>query len=204
MQVKVCGITNVEDALMAAELGAHYLGYIVNYPDSPRNVSSATAAHIIRKTRKAFPHVRHVGVVVDQDSALCKELINELDIDVIQFHGSETPEYIQEVKYITKWKAIEVTSSQDLKLISQYQSIVDGIMVDSGKGSGQPIPADLLQGLRITPTLILAGGITAQNIRERIEICSPDIIDLNSGVEYQSGQKDKQKILACLNIIKSL
>lgn len=204
MQVKVCGITTVEDALMAANLGVQYLGYIINYPTSPRYISPAAAAHIIRKIRLAFPEVRHVGVVVNPSSELCRELIDELDIDVVQLHGSETPEYIRQLKYITTWKAIEVTTSEDLKLIPQYQSVVDGIVLDSGKGSGQVIPSELLNTIQITPTFILAGGITPQNIHERITLCAPDVIDLNSGVEYEPGKKDQQKITTCLNIIKSL
>lgn len=204
MQVKVCGITNVEDAMMVAGLGVNYLGYIVNYTSSPRYISSTNAAHIIRKTRKAFPHVRHVAVVVDSNATDCQNIIDELDADIIQFHGLETPEYIQNIKYIQKWKAIELTVTDAIKLIPQYESVVDGIVLDSGKGSGQLIPAELLSSVKIQPTFILAGGITSENILERLQLCTPDIIDINSGVEIAPGKKDQEKIIACLNIIKGI
>lgn len=204
MQVKVCGITNVADALMVAELGVNYLGYIVNYRSSPRYIVPANAAHIIRKTRKAFPHVRHVAVVVDPNKTDCQNIIDELDADIIQFHGLESPEYIQSIKYIQKWKAIELINADAIQLIQQYETVVDGILLDSGKGSGQLIPAELLSSVKIQTTFILAGGITPENIHERLQLCTPDIIDINSGVEREPGKKDRDKIIACLNIIKGI
>lgn len=208
MQVKVCGITNVEDAIMVAELGVNYLGYIINYTSSPRYISPTKAAHIIRKTRNAFPLVRHVAVVVDPSAIDSQNFIDELDADIIQFHGSESPDYIQSLSYVKKWKTIEIAKPEDMRLIaeliSQYESVVDGILLDSGKGSGQLIPAELLSSLKIQSTFILAGGITPENILERLQLCSPDIIDINSGVEIEPGKKDREKIIACLNIIRSI
>ncbi len=202
MQVKVCGITSVQDALMAAELGAHYLGYIVNYTSSPRYITPPAAAHIIRKVRKVHPQVRHVGVVVDANRDLCQEIIDELDVDVMQFHGMETPEYIESIKYIQKWKAIELTTADVIKLIPQYETVVNGIVLDSGKGSGNTIPSEWLKGIKINTDFILAGGIGPDSIQGRLQICQPNIIDLNSGVEREPGKKDRAKIIACLNIIK--
>lgn len=208
MQVKVCGITNVEDAIMVAELGVNYLGYVVNYTASPRYIAPTNAAHIIRKVRKVYPQVRHVGVVVDPNQFDCQDIIDELDADIIQFHGSESTSYIESLQYIDKWKAVEIAKPEDMRLIaeliSQYESVVDGILLDSGKGSGQLIPAELLSSLKIQSTFILAGGITPENILERLQLCSPDIIDINSGVEIEPGKKDRDKIIACLNIIRSV
>lgn len=208
MQVKVCGITNIADALMVADLGVNYLGYIVNHTASPRYITPTAAAHIIRKVRKVHPQIRHVGVVVDANKMDCQNIIDELDADIIQFHGSESPEYIQNIKYIQKWKAIELETADAIQLIPQFETVVEGILLDSGKGSGQLIPAELLSSVKIQPTFILAGGITPENILERLQLCTPDIIDINSGVEIEPGKKpirkDREKIIACLNLIKDI
>lgn len=204
MQVKVCGITNITDALMIADLGVNYLGYIVNHTASPRYITPTAAAHIIRKVRKVHPQIRHAGVVVDVHPDQCQEIIQELDVDVMQFHGAETPEYIQSIKYVQKWKAIELTNTDAIKLIPQYETVVDGIVLDSGKGSGRLISAELLSSVKIQPTFICAGGISPENILERLRLCTPDIIDINSGVEIEPGKKDREKIIACLNLIKDI
>lgn len=204
MQVKVCGITNVEDALMAAELGVNYLGYIVNHTASPRYITPTAAAHIIRKIHKVYPHVRHVAVLVDPTTEECEELIQQLDVNVVQFHGSETPEFIQSMPYVKKWKALEIHSPDDLAAIDAYQPVVDGILLDAGKGSGEVITAELLQHLNIASTFILAGGIGPDTIAERLQVCTPHIIDVNSGVEREPGKKDREKIMACLNILNAV
>lgn len=204
MQVKVCGITSVDDAIMAANQGIDYLGYIVNYPTSPRHIQPITAAHIIRQVRVAFPNIRHVAVVVDPSETECNQLIEELDCDIVQFHGNESPEFIKRFSFITKWKAIELHRLVDLDKIPQYTTVADGIVIDSGKGSGQPIAAELLQQVHTTIDLVLAGGIYVENIIAMTKLCRPNIIDLNSGVELRPNKKDPNKLAQCLATMQNL
>lgn len=206
MRVKICGITNVADALMAAQASADYLGYILNYPASPRYVSSDQAKEIILTVRAHYPTVKHVGVFVDADLDNINTVTEQLLLDVVQLHGTESLEYIKNVEAPETWKTIELQTPSDLQHIKTYSAspVVSAIVLDSGKGSGNVIADDLLGLIDTGTKIVLAGGISSENVVTRIGLLQPDIIDVNSGVETQPGKKDAKKIQALFTAINSV
>ncbi len=194
MQVKICGITNENDALTAAQQGVNYLGYILNYPESPRFISAPQAKKIIDRVRLLFPKVKHVGIFVDATSETINDIIKNLQLEVVQLHGNESVENIEKLNDVVKWKAIELQSEDDLEKIKLYENVVDGILLDSGKGSGKTITQDLLKQASIGKPVILAGGLSPSNIQAMCKLYYPTVVDINSGIESVPGKKDDQQI----------
>lgn len=193
MHVKICGITNLDDALMAAQAGAHYLGYILNYPASPRYVSNEQVKGIITAVRAQYPTVKHVGVFVDATPEHINTVAQQLSLDVAQLHGNESSASLQHIVGPEVWKTIEVHEAKDLDRIQEYQA-ASAIVFDAGKGSGNVIADDLLGLIDTSTKVVLAGGISPENVVAKISLLQPDIIDVNSGVEIEPGKKDKTKI----------
>lgn len=203
INVKVCGITNVADALQAAQVGVTYLGYILHAQTSPRQISPITAALIIAAVRRQYPTVKHVGVFVDAPAATINQITEQAGLDVVQLHGQESPELIQQLIAPFVWKAIVTNESDTLRqLIEQYQNKVDGLLFDAGQGSGQPLHSSILAALSTIPfantTTILAGGIGPDTISHLLSRFRPTIVDLNSGVERAPGHKDMIKLAAVM------
>ncbi|MBI2415667.1 MAG: phosphoribosylanthranilate isomerase [Candidatus Kerfeldbacteria bacterium] len=197
--LKICGITNEADAFSAAQAGASYLGYILNAPTSPRYIRVNTAAAIIKRVRQIYPAVKHVGVFVDASSAVMDQVISQLQLDVVQLHGQESLQDIEQLIAPVIWKTVIVSTPDDLQQLHLFQrslarSACSAILLDSGQGSGQTIASTLLDQVTDFSTIILAGGITPDNVTELIQRYHPAIIDVNSGVEAVPGKKDIFKI----------
>ena len=197
-RVKVCGLTRPEDALAAARFGADAVGLIF-YPKSPRGVDIEAA----QKVRRVLPpFVTVVGVFVDAQADFVRRAIVELSLDLVQFHGSETPEFCEACgrPYI---KAARVREGVDLHQFARRYAGARALMLDSfepGKhgGTGRTfdwslIPKDL--GL----PFILAGGLTPDNVASAVAAVSPFAVDANGGVEASPGIKDHAKIRAFIN-----
>jgi phosphoribosylanthranilate isomerase len=194
-RVKICGITRVEDALSAVEQGADAIG-LVFYPPSPRYVSASQAAEIAQ-VLPAFVTV--VGLFVDALSADIEAVLSKVPIDLIQFHGNETPEQCRryEKPYI---KAIRVKT--DTNLI-QYQSdfsdakalLLDTYTEGVPGGTGQVFDWNVIPK-HMTKQLVLAGGLDANNVTQAIKLVKPYAVDVSGGVESAKGIKDAAKIAA--------
>ena len=194
-RVKICGITRVEDALSAVEQGADAIG-LVFYPPSPRYVSALQAAEIAQ-VLPAFVTV--VGLFVDALSADIEAVLSKVPIDLIQFHGNETPEQCRryEKPYI---KAIRVKT--DTNLI-QYQSdfsdakalLLDTYTDGVPGGTGQVFDWNVIPK-HMTKQLVLAGGLDANNVTQAIKLVKPYAVDVSGGVESAKGIKDAAKIAA--------
>lgn len=194
-RVKICGITRVEDALSAVEQGADAIG-LVFYPPSPRYVSASQAAEIAQ-VLPAFVTV--VGLFVDALSADIEAVLSKVPIDLIQFHGNETPEQCRryEKPYI---KAIRVKT--DTNLI-QYQSdfsdakalLLDTYTDGVPGGTGQVFDWNVIPK-HMTKQLVLAGGLDANNVTQAIKLVKPYAVDVSGGVESAKGIKDAAKIAA--------
>jgi len=211
MLVKICGITNFEDAQAAAKAGADYLGFIINYPHSPRSINYLDAGNIIFNIRQKYKDIKAVGVFVDQSEKFVRKIGYECQLDVLQFHGQESPEYCQKfIKEFMVWKTIIIKSENDLKLIKKYlpaeasakegKNKVDKILLDSGQGSGRTIDLELLK--KAGKIDVLAGGIGLGNIKKIIKL-KPGIIDVNSKIELKPGKKDIKKLKKIISIIKT-
>jgi phosphoribosylanthranilate isomerase len=201
-QIKICGITNGEDALLAAECGADALGFIF-YPASPRHVTPDAARAIIQDLPEG---VVRVGVFVNQDVSEVAEITVFCGLDLIQLHGDEPPDYCRRFPAERLIKAIAFQADSDLGALAQYP--VKAILMDhreSGRygGTGKTANWDLAGRIKAIYPLILAGGLHDGNIEEAIRIVGPDAVDLNSGVEKFPGKKDPEKIKRIIDIIRS-
>jgi phosphoribosylanthranilate isomerase len=201
VRVKICGVTNEADARQAALLGADAIG-INFYPRSPRNVSPEVANFILRELP---PFVEAVGVFVDQPLAKVFPLLNQLGrIRTVQMHGSERE--ICDAFPFHFIPAFQVKDAQSITEIQRYLStcrtagrmpsaiLVDGHAPDQHGGTGRNPPWGLLRNVEWGVPLILAGGLTPDNVGEAVRAVRPYAVDVASGVEASPGQKDLEKM----------
>lgn len=195
VKIKICGITNARDAAAAAEAGADALGFVL-WEGSKRYVSVETAAKIAPLLP---PHVIRVGVFVDAPEELVYRAVRECGLNVLQFHGNETPEYCTQFGLMSM-KAIRVKDEEAIELSRKYTT--EALLLDAWSpagqgGTGEMFDWDLAVEIRrLGRTVFLAGGLTAENVAEAIRKVSPFGIDVSSGVESAPGRKDHRKIQA--------
>lgn len=200
-RVKICGITSVTDALNAANAGADALGFVF-YAKSPRYVTPEQAAEICRALP---PFVTSVGLFMNADAEQVRATLDIVSLDLLQFHGSETPEFCRRFArpYI---KALGIQGLVDFAEQADLYPDALGILVDShalGKagGTGQTFDWKLLPKNYSKP-IILAGGLNPENIAEAVRETSVYALDLSSGVESSPGIKSKAKIDALMREVK--
>jgi phosphoribosylanthranilate isomerase len=193
IRIKICGITNIEDALLAAESGAHALGFV--FAKSPRQVNPATVRRIVKVLP---PFISKVGVFVNEDSEVVKEIAGLCGLDVVQLHGDESPAYCN--KFSTQViKAIRVKDRSVLPQLSKYE--VDALLLDAfvpGKpgGTGKSFNWDIAAEAKEYGRIILSGGLSPENVAEAIARADPYGVDVSSGVEAEQGKKDPKKVRA--------
>ncbi len=189
--VKICGITCVEDAVAAAELGADAIG-LNFYPRSPRYVAPELAQRIAESVRAA---VQVVGVFVDAPRPLIERIAASVGLDILQFHGDEPVAFCSQWKQKTI-KAMRMRDASSAQRALEYR--VDFILADAYVeghfgGTGNRVAIEYLQGLD-RGRLILAGGLTAENVAERVRLVGPFGVDVASGVESAPGKKDRERM----------
>jgi phosphoribosylanthranilate isomerase len=206
VRVKICGITRMEDARKAVDLGAHALGFVF-HPPSPRYIAPGRAGAIIRELP---PFIWAVGVFVNVSRSIVEDTVARSGIGVIQFHGNET---VEECRSYHKpiIKAFRFKGHESLRSAPDYP--VSGILVDTGVsgqwgGTGVPLDWDLLKDhldektSNLRQKLILAGGLDASNVAGAIRTISPFAVDVSSGVEQEPGIKDHQKLKEFLHAVR--
>ena len=192
-RVKVCGITNPEDALCAVRLGATALGFVF-YEKSPRFVAPEEAGEIIRQIP---PFVTKVGVFVNAGADYLREAKNIAGFDIYQFHGDETPEFCVTFgeEYI---KAIRVKDAGSLDAVKLYDTdafLFDTYSPDAYGGTGENFSWDVLARRKLEDKfVILSGGLNPDNVRDAIRAVGPYAVDVSSGVENSPGRKDHTKL----------
>jgi phosphoribosylanthranilate isomerase len=194
--IKICGLTNVEDALAASSLGTDALGFI--FAPSQRRVTPALARDIIRRLS---PPTFKVGVFVDEDIEIVRRIAGECHLDAVQLHGRETPEYCGQLP-IPVIKAIRVKDAASLEAIPLYPSfsiLLDAFNPGQAGGTGKTFCWEVARQARETRNFILSGGLYPGNVRQAIHLLRPWGVDVCSGVEKIPGQKDQTKML---NFIK--
>lgn len=191
--VKICGLTNLNDTLDAVELGADYLGFNF-YPDSPRFLTYEKALEIFQEIPNNIPKV---GVFVNEDVNDVIDLAIELELDMLQFHGDESPEALNDIG--RPWyKAFRLKEEGDLAAIPKYQC--DWILVDAYSekaygGTGLTAHWDLVhEAAKFDKKIILAGGLTPENVGIAVATVKPFMVDVASGVEEKPGIKDRHKM----------
>ena len=202
-RVKICGITNLEDAELALQAGADALGFIF-YPPSPRNITIDEAEEIAKKLP---PFVVRVGVFVDHDADALKQTVKRVGIGIVQYHGEESPVYCESFgfPYI---KSIRMRDDVDLPDMSRRYEGACALLLDTYRpdlvgGTGQVFNWQQARRLGQKP-VILAGGINADNVLTAIAAVEPYAIDVCSGVEAQKGRKDPEKLLALFSVLNTL
>lgn len=193
IRVKICGITNLDDAEAAIDFGADALGFVF-FKGSPRCVTVKQAESIICKLP---PFVTTVGVFVDETPEMIRSSISNAGIDVIQLHGDEKPEACQFSR--RSIKAIRIKSIDSLEPLKTYKNLVSAFLLDAYTaealgGTGQKFNWDIAVEAKQFGKIILAGGLTPDNIRNAIVHVKPYGVDVSSGVEREKGKKDHQKM----------
>ena len=194
-RVKICGITRIEDALCAANLGADAIG-LVFYAPSPRAVQIAQAREIVRALP---PFITTVGLFVNAELAEVQEIFQAVPLDLLQFHGEESPEYCAQFNrpYI---KAIRMQASTDLAQLAQEYATAQALLLDTyvaGVQGGTGIAFDWQHVPReFSKPLILAGGLNPENVQAAISQVRPYAVDVSGGVEASKGIKDPAKLIA--------
>lgn len=191
-KIKICGITNIDDALFAVEAGADALGFVF-YEKSPRYVLPETVQQIISVLP---PFVTTVGLFVNASAETIEPTLRMTGINVIQLHGDESPE--QSVfSSSSVIKAIRVKDADSLAGIERYP--VSALLLDAWNdqqygGTGESFDWQLARKLTGKLPLILAGGLNPDNVAEAIRVVAPYAVDVSSGVEISPGRKDHDKI----------
>ena len=204
IRVKICGITNPDDALLAIEMGAHAIGFI--FAESPRRITPTKAKAIIRPLP---PLVKTVGVFVNEDPVRIKEIKSFCGLDLIQLHGDESPEICQDLMPYSI-KAFRIQNEKDLKNIKRYRGTVRAVLLDTfqkGKAGGTGKPFDWSLAVKAKEAglpLILAGGLGPENIQEAITSVQPYAVDVNSGIEKLPGKKDPVLIKQLMEKIRKI
>jgi phosphoribosylanthranilate isomerase len=194
-RVKICGITRAQDALEVVKQGADAIG-LVFYPKSPRNVSAAQAAEIVSKI-PAFVTV--VGLFVDAEPAFVQEVLSDVRIDLLQFHGDETPSACRQYSR-PYMKAIRVKNGTNLVQYAADYADARALLLDAF-AEGVPGGTGLVFDWSLIPQnlplpIVLAGGLNAENVGVAIEQVRPYAVDVSGGVEASKGIKDAAKIAA--------
>lgn len=198
---KICGITRIEDALAAAEAGADAIGFVF-YAKSPRAVDVRQAREIIAALP---PFVTTVGLFVNASRCELNEILEVVPLDLLQFHGDETPQDCE--GYHRPWiKALRVRPGDDLEAACQQYAGARGILLDTyvagvPGGTGEAFDWSLVPE-RLSKPIILAGGLSADNVGQAIAQVRPYAVDVSGGVEQAKGIKDAAKIEAFMRAVK--
>ncbi|MBS7424221.1 phosphoribosylanthranilate isomerase [Pseudomonas syringae] len=197
---KICGITRIEDALAAAEAGADAIG-LVFYPKSPRAVTVLQARAIIAALP---PFITTVGLFVNASRCELNETLDAVALDMLQFHGDETPEECDGYHrpYI---KALRVKAGDDIAGVCRTYRNARGVLLDTyvegvPGGTGETFDWELIPDDLDKP-VILAGGLTSANVAQAIAQVRPYAVDVSGGVEKSKGIKDREKILAFMSAV---
>lgn len=212
VQVKICGIKTPEALRSACDNGARFTGFVF-YPPSPRAISRDQARVLCGMVPTG---VRSVGLFVNPDFDLLDHVLGAVPIDMIQLHGTESPNHIAAIKArypLPVIKAVSVATTEDLTAVPLYEEIADWILLDAKStsstpaalpgGNGHVFDWSILQHLAHKKPWMLAGGLHSGNIHAALTFLKqyglPDAVDVSSGVESQIGEKDPEKIKAFLH-----
>jgi phosphoribosylanthranilate isomerase len=204
VRIKVCGLTRPDEALVCARLGADWIG-LNFHPGSPRRVDPGAAAEIVA----ALPaETEAVGLFVDRPPAEVAALADRLNLRVVQLHGEEPPEDLRALASLTIIRAFRLSDAAAVARMIAYLRrceglgrtpdavLVDAYVAGQAGGTGQEIASDLLALLPPLPRLVLAGGLSAENVAERVARVRPWMVDVASGVESSPGRKDPERVAA--------
>ncbi|MBI4594862.1 MAG: phosphoribosylanthranilate isomerase [Candidatus Tectomicrobia bacterium] len=204
VRVKICGITNIEDALMASQMGVDALGFIF-YPKSPRYVCPEAVREMVMALP---PFVTTVGVFVNRDVKEISEIMHYCRLNVAQLHGEESANQCRDLPYKVI-KAFQVKEEQDLKALMPFKEHVQAFLLDTKVkglygGTGQTFSWEIALKARNLGNIILAGGLNTENVKLALTQVNPYGVDISSGVEISPGRKDREKLVALMKEIREV
>ena len=203
VSVKICGLSRPEHVSAAVEAGAKYVGFVF-FEKSPRHVTLDAARALALDVPVG---VAKVALVVNADDATLDALCDHVPLDILQLHGSESPERVTEIKArygLPVMKAVGVANAGDLDALDTYARVADQILVDAKPPKGADLPGGnglafdwrLIAGRRWPVPWMLAGGLTPDNVAEAVRLTGATQVDVSSGVESAPGAKDAALIRA--------
>lgn len=202
VKFKICGITNLEDALASLFYGASAIGFVF-YDKSPRCISPVDAANISRILPKK---IKRVGVFVNEEVAKVKKIAKLCNLDMLQFHGQESPEYCKKFKGYKVIKAFRINHQEDLEGISKYKTfayLFDSFSRTKLGGTGKKFNWKILaKAAKIEPIIFISGGLTSGNVKKAVKLLAPDWVDASSSLESKPGKKDHHKIKQFVQSVK--
>ncbi len=205
-KIKICGITNLEDAKLAADLGADLLGFNF-YKKSKRFIEPNEAKKIIEKLDR---HIDCVGIFVDEKSEEILQTINDCGLHAVQFHGKETPEFVAELQNLTDVKIIKafrVSQEFDVEIVKRFP--VSDVLLDSAHGSelggtGHTFNWNIAMQVKdMVEHLYLAGGLSPENVADAVAAVKPYAVDVCSLIESRPGKKDPVKLERFIKEVKA-
>lgn len=199
--VKICGITNLTDALICCAQGVAALGFV--FAPSSRYV---TPEHVAKITRQLPPFITKIGVFVDEDPDVIREIMKECRLDLAQLHGEEDPDDYEclEGRVIKAFKAGKDSPETNWKDVTLQGALIDSYSVQESGGTGMVFDWTLFHNFRkLGVPLILAGGLNPQNLWEALHSARPDAVDVSSGVEIAPGLKDPLKVRKFLTLARA-
>jgi len=211
VDTKICGLSTAEGVATAVRNGAQFVGFVF-YPPSPRHLTPEPAARLAGSVPAG---ITRVGLFVDPDDELLATTLAKVRLDLLQLHGSESPERVAQVKHRfgkPVMKSIAVAAESDLAAAPRYYGVADRLLFDAKPpkdavapgGNGLVFDWQLLGGRRWPLPWMLSGGLTADNLGEAVRITHATAIDVSSGVERAPGVKDMDKIAAFLARARAL
>jgi phosphoribosylanthranilate isomerase len=195
-RVKICGLTNRSDALLAVEAGAAALGFV--FADSPRRITPGAAELIMTDLP---PLVSVIGVFLNDRVAEIRSISRCVGLDAVQLHGEESPRVCERLacKVIKRFNILENDTPATLhERIQRYR--VSANLLDPGAGSGRTFDWEIARGL--PGPLIISGGLNADNVADAIRALRPFAVDVCSGVEYEPGRKDPEQVKAFIQAVR--
>jgi phosphoribosylanthranilate isomerase len=194
VKVKICGITNISDAIASVNSGCDALGFVF-YKKSPRYITPQKASYIIRHMPK---NIIKIGVFVNSGEKRIKEIAKLCKMDILQFHGEESSGFCQKFKNYKIIKAFRIKDRIDWQNILRYKSfayLFDTFAKSKIGGTGKRFNWDILRHVKnIKHPIFLSGGLNSRNVRRAIEKLHPDWVDVSTSIESHPGKKDHHKV----------
>lgn len=209
---KICGLASAEAVAAAVDGGAAYLGFVF-YPPSPRSVTPQAAAKLCATVPA---ETARVGLFVDADDEAIAAVLDQVPLDILQFHGCESAERVVQVRSrfgLRVMKAMAIADAGDVSIAAKYEDTADFLLFDAKPprrpdalpgGNGLAFDWGLIAGRSWRRPWMLSGGLTAELLLEAVRISGAAMVDVSSGVESRPGQKDRGKITAFLAAARTL
>ncbi|MBI2485367.1 MAG: phosphoribosylanthranilate isomerase [Deltaproteobacteria bacterium] len=200
-KIKICGITNIEDAILAIDLGADALGFMF-YEESKRYIKPLEARCIISQLP---PFITTVGVFVNQELDEINDMKEKAGFDTIQLHGDESPELCTKLggKAIKTIRVRDSINSREVESYPTQAILFDTYSTKGYGGTGESFSWEILKDLNTTKKIILSGGLSPENVVQAIQTVKPYAVDISSGVEEYYGKKSPEKLKKFIEAVRN-